>query len=141
MNSRIAALALSLPACCGVAHSADTGRLACGTTAECNQQAAKVGATVEALNSNDNTTSKTDKTEKGPTKQDRHSRQSMTLEHRYCGISGVVRIDCADSHFHGVGARGAAHPKHYRWSQDRIGGASYGARCTQCSIVQQHPRA
>ncbi|MCY7389396.1 MAG: argininosuccinate lyase, partial [Burkholderiales bacterium] len=45
------------------AQAADTGKLPCGTTAECNQQAAKVGATVAPSAAKDNTTSATDQAE------------------------------------------------------------------------------
>jgi len=45
------------------AQPADTGKLPCGTTAECNQQAAKVGATVAPSAAKDNTTSATDQAE------------------------------------------------------------------------------
>ena len=63
MNTRIVALGLSLAMYPGLVPAADTGQLPCGTTAECNQQAARVGATVAASSTDSNTTSKTDKAE------------------------------------------------------------------------------
>ena len=63
MKSKMPFLAIALLPCWGFAIAADTGQLPCGTTAECNQQAAKVGATIEASNASDNTTSKIDRAE------------------------------------------------------------------------------
>jgi len=63
MNVRIVALAFSLAAFVHAALAADTGQLPCSTTAECNQQAAKIGATIEAPNATDKATSKRDQAE------------------------------------------------------------------------------
>ena len=63
MNTRIAVLALSLAATPGLAGAADTGQLPCRTTAECTEQAAKIGAFVPPPNATANTTSKTDQAE------------------------------------------------------------------------------
>ena len=63
MKAGTTALSFALAASCGLAMAADTGQLPCATTAECNQQAAKVGATVAPSNANDNSTSKTDQAE------------------------------------------------------------------------------
>ena len=63
MKALTAALLLSTVACPGFTRAADTGQLPCGTTAECNQQATKIGATVEPSGAEDTTTSKTDKAE------------------------------------------------------------------------------
>ncbi len=54
---------MSLAALPGVTSAADTGQLPCATTAECNQQAAKVGATIAPARTQDNTTSATDSAE------------------------------------------------------------------------------
>lgn len=43
MNRKIAALALAAPLSCLPLHAADTGQLPCGTTAECDAQAQRVG--------------------------------------------------------------------------------------------------
>jgi argininosuccinate lyase len=53
-------LMISLATASAVATAADTGQLPCATTAECNQQAAKVGATIESSQA---TTSALDRTE------------------------------------------------------------------------------
>jgi len=63
MKERICFLAIALMACWNPARAADTGQLPCGTTAECNRQAEKVGAAVEASNAADNATSKIDRAE------------------------------------------------------------------------------
>jgi argininosuccinate lyase len=63
MKDRISFLAIALSTCSGLALAADTGQLPCGTTAECNQQAAKVGAAVEAPAAGDNATSRIDQAE------------------------------------------------------------------------------
>ncbi len=63
MNGKITAFALSLLICSALASAQDTGQLPCGSTADCNQQAAKVGATVAASNANANSTSRTDQAE------------------------------------------------------------------------------
>ena len=56
-------VALTCAAAPTMAVAADTGQLPCGTTAECNQQAAKVGATVAPLAAKGNSTSETDQAE------------------------------------------------------------------------------
>ena len=56
-------LALSCLVAATLATAADTGQLPCGTTAECNQQAAKIGATVAPSPSKSNTTSASDQNE------------------------------------------------------------------------------
>jgi argininosuccinate lyase len=61
MKPTIAALMLSIACIPGIALAADTGQLPCATTAECNQQAAKVGASPVALGAT--ATSKTDQAE------------------------------------------------------------------------------
>jgi len=63
LKNHIAMLVCSLLAQPTFAQPADTGKLPCGTTAECNQQAAKVGATVAPSAAKDNTTSATDQAE------------------------------------------------------------------------------
>jgi argininosuccinate lyase len=63
MNKGTALLMLSLATGPGFAVAADTGQLPCATTAECNQQAAKVGATAAPSSAADATTSKTDRAE------------------------------------------------------------------------------
>ena len=63
MNTRIAALVLTLAGCPGFAAAADTGQLPCRTTAECSEQAAKIGASVPPPNATANTTGKTDQAE------------------------------------------------------------------------------
>ena len=63
LNNRIAMLVCSLLAHPAFAQPADTGKLPCGTTAECNQQAAKIGATVAPSAAKDNTTGATDQAE------------------------------------------------------------------------------
>lgn len=63
MNKSSALVVLILAAGPGLALAADTGQLPCGTTAECNAQAAKIGATVAASKAADNTTSRTDQAE------------------------------------------------------------------------------
>ncbi|GAB2909819.1 argininosuccinate lyase [Paralcaligenes sp. KSB-10] len=61
MNTRIAFVISSLLACPVLASAADTGQMPCRTTVECNQQAAKAGATTaSSLLKDSNTTSKTD---------------------------------------------------------------------------------
>ena len=60
MNSRLAFLISALLISPASGFAADTGQLPCRTTAECNQQAAKAGATTGSLTTTDNTTSKTD---------------------------------------------------------------------------------
>jgi len=63
MPHRIASLATLLTLGCAAAvHAADTGQLPCATTAECDQQATKVGARIEAK-AGDNATSKMDAAE------------------------------------------------------------------------------
>ena len=61
MRPIITALMLSMACVPGIARAADTGQLPCATTAECKQQAAKVGAAPVALGSS--ATSKTDQAE------------------------------------------------------------------------------
>ena len=61
MKPIITALMLSTACIPGIAMAADTGQLPCATTAECNQQAAKVGAAPVTLGAS--ATSKTDQAE------------------------------------------------------------------------------
>ncbi|MGE0356550.1 MAG: argininosuccinate lyase [Burkholderiales bacterium] len=63
MKTTITAIALALPLLPATAWAADTGQLPCKTTAECNEQAAKIGAFVPAPNAKGNTTSATDQAE------------------------------------------------------------------------------
>ena len=63
MKLKTAILALSPAALLGLALAADTGQVPCGTTAECAEQAAKIGAFVPAPSASGNTTSKTDQAE------------------------------------------------------------------------------
>ena len=58
--SMLALMCLAAPT---LATAADTGQLPCGTTAECNQQAVKVGAMVAPSSAKTNTTSATDESE------------------------------------------------------------------------------
>lgn len=60
MNCKLAAIAILIPALQAPAWAADTAKLPCKTTAECNEQAAKIGAFVPAPNAKGNTTSATD---------------------------------------------------------------------------------
>lgn len=63
MNHKLAILVMSLSTAPGLASAADTGQLPCRTTAECTEQAAKIGAFVPAPNASANTTSKIDQAE------------------------------------------------------------------------------
>ncbi len=63
MNPRFPALALALAALPATALAADTGALACKTTAECEAQAARIGAFVPAPAAKGNTTSPVDQAE------------------------------------------------------------------------------
>lgn len=60
MKARLTALAFALLATATAARAADTGALACKTTAECAEQAARIGAFVPAPAAKGNTTSPRD---------------------------------------------------------------------------------
>ncbi len=63
MRLRNATLAVSLALAFGPAWAADTGQLPCRTTAECQEQAAKIGAFVPSPTAKGSTTSKLDQAE------------------------------------------------------------------------------
>ena len=63
MNTIRAAAAAALLAAAGVASAVDTGQIACATTRECNERAARVGAKGDASSATENTTSPKDQSE------------------------------------------------------------------------------
>jgi argininosuccinate lyase len=58
-----AALLIAAPAWMPAAHAADTGQLPCGSTAECNAQAARVGAATPSAGGKEHVTSPVDQAE------------------------------------------------------------------------------
>lgn len=63
MKTRLALLSLCLGAVPGLAPAADTGQLPCRTTAECQEQAARIGAFVPAPSAKGSSTGKIDQAE------------------------------------------------------------------------------